>query len=709
MYRSLLMLGAFLFSFAQNAFSQCTVDITPAWSSVCVGQTFTLSATPGATTYQWYQQGQPIIGANNETYIGTGVVPGTTQFTVEATFGVCSVMSSVANVTVNQSLQATATANNPICGGTLMLSVTGTFGIGSTFAWWGPNGWNSTQQNPVIPNATPSNTGIYTVTVTFNGCVVTAQVTVTVGSINQVTATNNSPACIGDVVELSATTITGATYSWTGPNGYTSNLQNPSFTVNGQTEGGIYTVASNENGCISTDTTLVLLCNTVLVRNYLDINSNCIYETGFDSLIAFPVVTNIDSNGVTVAVITSTGWFYYTPNGNNGDVYTFSAQSLPGGMISSCPVTGVVEHTITSAGFTHIDMGVECNTLAGFDLGVSASNPTTGAISQTGYIYLSNSFCSSMNATVTLTHSPKYQFNSSSITPSGISGNTITWNLGNLSNGNYPTGIYYHLSYTTAPLIAGDTTHSLFTISPVNNDVNPLNNTFVKIDTVIASYDPNAITAFPAECVTAGTNMQYMIQFENIGNAPAENIYILDTLPAELEVSTMELVMSSHNMYVTKIQDGGYNILRFDFPNINLPDSSNHAECHGMLVYTIDLNSALPYGAEVFHKAGIYFDYNDVVMTNNERTSICVPQNVSTTTKGSSTILYPNPAGDELTVQTDGTFNNATITNSIGQVMMEQLLDKKQQRVNISSLAPGMYYVNISGPQGSEVLKFVKM
>lgn len=191
MYRSLLMLGAFLCSFAHYAFSQCTVDITPPWSSVCQGQTFTLTATPGANTYQWYQQGTPIIGANSDTYVSSSLVSGTIQYTVEATFGVCTIMSAVANVTVNALPVVVATANNPICGGTLMLSVTGTFGMGSTFAWWGPNGWNSTMQNPVLPNVTPMNAGTYFVTVNSNWCSATAQVTVTIGSGNQVVASNN--------------------------------------------------------------------------------------------------------------------------------------------------------------------------------------------------------------------------------------------------------------------------------------------------------------------------------------------------------------------------------------------------------------------------------------------------------------------------------------------------------------------------------------
>ncbi|MGE4541293.1 MAG: immunoglobulin domain-containing protein, partial [Bacteroidales bacterium] len=38
---------------------------------------------------------------------------------------------------------------------------------------------------------------------------------------------SNSPVCVGETLQLYADNVSGASYSWTGPNGFTSNQQNP--------------------------------------------------------------------------------------------------------------------------------------------------------------------------------------------------------------------------------------------------------------------------------------------------------------------------------------------------------------------------------------------------------------------------------------------------------------------------------------------------
>lgn len=62
------------------------------------------------------------------------------------------------------------------------------------------------------------------------------------------TAGNSGPVCVGQDVTLTASTVDGATYSWTGPNGYTSTQQNPVLTGVTAAQTGDYSVVAM-TGC----------------------------------------------------------------------------------------------------------------------------------------------------------------------------------------------------------------------------------------------------------------------------------------------------------------------------------------------------------------------------------------------------------------------------------------------------------------------------
>ncbi|RYD91305.1 MAG: LamG domain-containing protein, partial [Sphingobacteriales bacterium] len=70
-------------------------------------------------------------------------------------------------------------------------------------------------------------------------------------------AGNNGPVCIGSTLNLTATTVGGATYAWSGPNSFSSSVQNPSLTY-ASTNTGVYTVTVTSNGCSATAYTTVI-------------------------------------------------------------------------------------------------------------------------------------------------------------------------------------------------------------------------------------------------------------------------------------------------------------------------------------------------------------------------------------------------------------------------------------------------------------------
>ena len=74
----------------------------------------------------------------------------------------------------------------------------------------------------------------------------------TITNIGTVTAGSNSPLCVSGNLLLTATTVPGASYSWTGPAGFNSMLQNPTISNVGLNRTGIYTVTASANGCSAT-------------------------------------------------------------------------------------------------------------------------------------------------------------------------------------------------------------------------------------------------------------------------------------------------------------------------------------------------------------------------------------------------------------------------------------------------------------------------
>ncbi|MDW3645914.1 MAG: Ig-like domain-containing protein [Bacteroidia bacterium] len=126
-------------------------------------------------------------------------------------------------------------------------------GTGLRYNWSGPNGFSSTQQNPTVSTA-----GIYTLTVTdasgFCSVSDTALVSEDVSPPGAM-ASGGILNCTSGTAQLTGSSNTaGVSYSWTGPNGFTSNQQNPSVSAN-----GVYTltVSNPQNGCTSSDTALV--------------------------------------------------------------------------------------------------------------------------------------------------------------------------------------------------------------------------------------------------------------------------------------------------------------------------------------------------------------------------------------------------------------------------------------------------------------------
>ncbi|WP_159038655.1 Ig-like domain-containing protein, partial [Brumimicrobium mesophilum] len=234
-------------------------------TSICLGDTLKLMTSSTCGTYKWIGPGgssvttlsNPLLTTStNYTYIpstDSAYAAGDWSVICISAEGCESPMSSAINVNIIQVPDTVyAASNSPVCeGGSINLTTNGV--AGASYSWTGPNGYSSTVQNPVINNAQAIHNGDYSVELTFNGCSSRVSIPTTV-VVNPIPATpqptSNSALCESDTLFLFANN-TGNTYQWTGPNGFSSTLENP-FIVNATSANqGFYNLTITENGCSS--------------------------------------------------------------------------------------------------------------------------------------------------------------------------------------------------------------------------------------------------------------------------------------------------------------------------------------------------------------------------------------------------------------------------------------------------------------------------
>jgi len=222
-----------------------SIDPNPA----CVGSTVSLSAS-GGTSYAWSgPHGWSSVLQSPSVYIDDHLWAGIYTVTITANGGCQSILFDTLEVFYPPVVSITYKEGAACAGSDLRL-----YGSGAgTYAWSGPNGWSSTERDPLIEDVTTAHSGTYTLTVTAaNGCSATASVDITIHVPQPVTASPAvTHACEGNTVQLFAQG-SGTSFQWSGPATYYSTQQNPVIHNIPIYLSGIYTVRMiDENGCIS--------------------------------------------------------------------------------------------------------------------------------------------------------------------------------------------------------------------------------------------------------------------------------------------------------------------------------------------------------------------------------------------------------------------------------------------------------------------------
>ncbi|HEY0652407.1 MAG TPA: cohesin domain-containing protein [Chryseosolibacter sp.] len=226
------------------------------------------------------------------------------------------------------------------------------------------------------------------------------------------------------------------------------------------------------------------------------------------------------------------------------------------------------------------------------------------------------------SGTITVTLDPRLLNEGTEPTPTNVNGNVLEWTYSDLLPA-HSGSILIHARVpapTEEGSLLGEQILTSAIIDTEGDDVDLEDNSVDLEEIVVGSVDPNDKLVTPQGYGPNGyvdedtEFFTYTIRFQNVGTAPAEDVYIQDAFDVNLDVSSFTVVESSHPNFNYYIQD---RTLFVTYPDINLIDSvANEPESHGFITFRINLNSGLPRGTVIQNSAAIVFDYNLPLVTN---------------------------------------------------------------------------------------------
>jgi len=230
------------------------------------------------------------------------------------------------------------------------------------------------------------------------------------------------------------------------------------------------------------------------------------------------------------------------------------------------------------------------------------------------------------------------------------------------------------------------------------------------------SYDPNDKLAQPVgltakHYVKAGTTINYTIRFQNTGTDKAYKVVLVDTLDSNLNLATLKVGSASHS-YKLDVSGKGKAVLTFTFNAINLPTKTeNEKASNGFVSYSIATLPNLADETVIQNKAGIYFDFNDPVITNSVIHTIgepvlenfalgseliekpAQPLAISSSISSSEIRVYPNPTEGILYINGTQATDEIRFLDLTGRV--EYKTHTTSESISIENLSKGFYLYEI--------------
>lgn len=300
-------------------------------------------------------------------------------------------------------------------------------------------------------------------------------------------------------------------------------------------------------------------------------------------------------------------------------------------------------------------------------------------------------------------------YTSSAPSHTGSTATTWSWSFSNLLAGETRyINVYISIPGTSAP---GTPLAFAADVTPIANDTTPADNSLTFVDSVINSFDPNDKQVFPNRDillseVQSQMPLEYLVRFQNTGNAPAINVVIRDTLSNLLDIPSFEMLSASHN-YTYSI-DG--KVVTWTFANIMLPDSiSDEPNSHGMVRYRIQPKSNLMLGEQIMNRAAIYFDFNEPIITNTTVTEVVLNSNtISVENRAVQVQFFPNPMRERATLRLQGLANGryqVRIVDVMGRVLLQQAFTGNELSIQNQNWPAGVHFFQLLSEEGQQLAR----
>jgi uncharacterized repeat protein (TIGR01451 family) len=455
-------------------------------------------------------------------------------------------------------------------------------------------------------------------------------------------------------------------------------------------------------------------------RVYIDNNSDCVFNTGDVALTSIPVTSNSNLNSPSMSSTNASGY------SNGSGAYNINVQqswlvdynvAIPSNYQFIFPSSACSpgSYNFTTVPQTNVDFSLQCTSNVDVQCYAGSSGIVRPNVPFYLYPSVSNTGCDSASGQLKLILDNRVAYNAglSSAPLPAVSGDTLTWNYSNLTNltsGGYWNSFFANVHLTPNTSVgAGDLLCFTVYTNPPVADINSSNNEFYFCLPVVNSYDPNFKEVSPEGVGTEGyfstppdSVLTYTIHFQNTGTAAALNISIIDTLDADLNPKSLQILGASHSVTPEWIAPG---VVKFNFYNINLADSSsNEAASHGSVSYRIKMRGGLAYGTQIKNTADIYFDFNPAIVTNTTIRTLTGPLGITEQKQNANFNVFPNPFSESTTFVIQSDKLNETyffeMTDVLGKKVKQTATMEKQFKISREGLQNGMYFYNITDSKG---------